>query len=307
MAQQRTYLWVILFSLAFVTITLSWEILISWYAREILQLDYQLLLKENSQLQRELNETHFLIEAEKLKSSFSVSPEEELNIEKIWNKYQIYHKSARNSECSKYIVYRPSEAGFGNRIQVLVAAFQLALLTGRIFVIDWKEPCDMRELFETPSINWNFDEIEGRDLWWNKNSTWTIKFRNNDEFITDLFSKKNLTTELEGFKYVVIQHFSSFEPLMRRNPLYENILFQLFGDNSIKVVAHLLFSPSKIIQKEIEQFKVQHHLIGTEVIAMQIRRGTKETSFVPIATLEQEEMFFKCAKLLSSSEKVIHY
>jgi hypothetical protein len=58
------------------------------------------------------------------------------------------------------------------------------------------------------------------------------------------------------------------------------------------------------VQTEIDAFKEKNGLHGREVVAMQIRRGTKETSFVPIASLEEELMFYKCAKLYSTSEEV---
>jgi hypothetical protein len=66
----------------------------------------------------------------------------------------------------------------------------------------------------------------------------------------------------------------------------------------------LILKPHKVIAKEIEEFKKKHELDKHPVIAMQIRRGTKQTSFVEIASLAEEEMFFKCALKLSNSTDV---
>jgi len=58
----------------------------------------------------------------------------------------------------------------------------------------------------------------------------------------------------------------------------------------------------------MKQFKKEHQLDGSyEVIAMQIRRGTEQTSFVKIATEKEESMFWRCAKMLSKSEEVEHF
>jgi hypothetical protein len=65
-----------------------------------------------------------------------------------------------------------------------------------------------------------------------------------------------------------------------------------------------LLKPHYAIQDEIESFKINNGLLNREVIAMQIRRGSKETSFVPIASLEEELMFYTCAKHYSSSQEV---
>ena len=65
-----------------------------------------------------------------------------------------------------------------------------------------------------------------------------------------------------------------------------------------------MLKPHYEIQLEIDKFKKENGLENREVIAMQIRRGTKETSFVPIASLEEELMFYTCAKRYASSEEV---
>lgn len=54
------------------------------------------------------------------------------------------------------------------------------------------------------------------------------------------------------------------------------------------------------------EFKKKFELDQHQVIAMQIRRGTKETSFVEIATEQQENIFWSCALKMAQSDKVFH-
>jgi hypothetical protein len=72
----------------------------------------------------------------------------------------------------------------------------------------------------------------------------------------------------------------------------------------VKVTFDLVLKPHPLISAEIDLFKRKHQLDSHEVIAMQIRRGTPETSFVPIASEKEELMFWTCAKKYATTEQV---
>jgi hypothetical protein len=70
---------------------------------------------------------------------------------------------------------------------------------------------------------------------------------------------------------------------------------------------HLNLKPHPTIWNQMETFKNMNGLgesSNVEVIAMQIRRGTKQTSYEEIATIEMENSFFQCAIQMAKSEEV---
>lgn len=161
--------------------------------------------------------------------------------EKIWNDYLEFHRrSLEDFECSKYVVFIPAESGFGNRLQMLVASFQLAVVTGRTFLVHWTQPCNISELFEDPPLNWYFDQLVTPQRTWFFNSS-QIQIDMEDRNQTaEFFRTTNYTNYFKAYHFVIINHWSSFESWMRENSLYSDVLNLFFGNNSVQVSCKII-------------------------------------------------------------------
>ena len=131
-------------------------------------------------------------------------------------------------------------------------------------------------------------------------SNYFIRTISNEFWRTD-----DIKSTFHPYQFVVIDHYSTFESILRKNVYYSELINSFWGNNSIKFLFDYVLKPHRIIQKEIDQFKKKNGLYNHQVIAMQIRRGTKETSFVEIADLKMEMMFYTCAKKLAKSDDVL--
>jgi hypothetical protein len=215
------------------------------------------------------------------------------------------HSLASYDLSAKYLVFRPAESGWGNRFQMLSFAFQVALVTSRVFLVDWILPCNISELLETPVINWYLDQALSKSSGWNMsyhNSRVELQFDTATQ-IASFFQNEAIHQLLEPWQFVVISHWSTYETYLAKNEWYSKILKSFFHPNPIQIVSQFLIKPHPTIQKEIEDFKQMHDLKNREVIALQIRRGTKETSFVEIVNLNMEKQFWICAKKFQKSNQ----
>ena len=78
----------------------------------------------------------------------------------LWQKeYCEFHKKAlKNPKNSKYLSFNchsSGHGGLGNRIQGIVSVFFLALLTDRVFLINWIGPGKIADYLEPNQINWD--------------------------------------------------------------------------------------------------------------------------------------------------------
>lgn len=66
-----------------------------------------------------------------------------------------------------------------------------------------------------------------------------LDFRFEDKAYTeDFFSLRNVKSEFDESSFVVLDHWSTFQPYLRKNPLYASIMSDFFGENPMKV-SHL--------------------------------------------------------------------
>lgn len=70
--------------------------------------------------------------------------------------YVSFHRSRRHSNSSAVLIYRPLRTGFGDRYQRLLKAYYLAVLSGRVLLIDWQTPFALEEFIENANENTDF-------------------------------------------------------------------------------------------------------------------------------------------------------
>ncbi|KAL1521746.1 hypothetical protein AB1Y20_021401 [Prymnesium parvum] len=75
--------------------------------------------------------------------------------------FHAYSLSTQKPEGSlKTLFYVPNQYGFGNRLRSLKSALLIAMLTGRVFFIDWSEPYPVHMLLRPAQIDWRLETLE---------------------------------------------------------------------------------------------------------------------------------------------------
>ena len=69
-------------------------------------------------------------------------------------------KSWKSEKKGRFLVYsckkKECKGGYGNRMRALASLFYLAILTDRVFLIDWETPTSLDKYLETERISWNY-------------------------------------------------------------------------------------------------------------------------------------------------------
>lgn len=114
--------------------------------------------------------------------------------------------------------------------------------------MDWTEPCSIGHLFDDPPINWYFERLPNslklafKESNLNFDFTSEVSFRcccRADGFQTAakaFFQNKDIKRELDKYKFVVIEHYSTFEVPLSQNVRYRDFFSNVFHNNSIKVM-----------------------------------------------------------------------
>jgi hypothetical protein len=157
------------------------------------------------------------------------------NRDQAWNDYLLFHaKSLQLAHRSdiKYVLYKVWVAGLGNRLAVLGDALFLAMITGRVLIVNWTEPCHINEIFET-ELRWNYDILL-------QNNPQLAQFIETSNIVFNVTNKPQLVEflkypdafeRLEPYQFIIIQHWRGFESLLADHPVVGHIA-KTFGYSS---------------------------------------------------------------------------
>jgi len=216
----------------------------------------------------------------------------------------------------KFLYFEASDDGLGNRIQGLLSALLLAMLTNRAFVIKWPVttncPADFASLFGPPLSNWTFSQMlpymaENEEVVKNEaQSRWYAYCRHcsiggGGDPPTPWSSWSYLLCDPHfGFhtsgRIIKIRSTQWFAPVIAHNQNWREKVCQLTGPDIFGSLASTLH-PTDSLQQRIQEFK-KNHFEGSEVVGLQMRRleilGVKG---------DREEVFWRCAAMLSKDSR----
>ena len=209
------------------------------------------------------------------------------SIESVMRDYAILHKEMwkRPVKEQRILVYHTTNEGLGNRIEGLVSAFILAVVTDRAFVVDWRAQskcnAELRDLFDNPGFDWEadwsrlrYDESKRQGFYYAYCRACPIRTRSAD--LTDTWDKL-LCSPNAGFdaesRIVSIRSTQWFAPVLAMNPHLREKVCRLFGADMYGTVAPKLLKLNAELRARMDAFKHEARWTPeTEVISLQIRR-----------------------------------
>ncbi|XP_068479669.1 putative fucosyltransferase 10 isoform X1 [Phaseolus vulgaris] len=218
-----------------------------------------------------------------------------------------YHKSMTKIQHSKnkgvatmckYLIWTPAN-GLGNQMIDLVATFLYALLTDRVLLVEFGK--DKHGLFCEPFLNSTW-ELPQNSPFWNEKHVQTY------QILLEKDKATNSTAELPSVLFINLQHTRTdpekffhcdhnqhvlqnipllilqsdqyFVPSLFMNPFFNLEITKMFPEKDI-VFHHLgryLFHPSNEAWELISSYYQQHLAKGNELIGLQIRVFSPNTT-----------------------------
>eukprot|EP00966_Prymnesium_polylepis_P277664 6415160-Prymnesium_polylepis.1 len=81
----------------------------------------------------------------------------------MMNAYAAFHAYSLAPENAggvfRTLFYVPNQYGLGNRLRAMKSALLIAMLTGRVFFVDWEEPYPVQRLLQPAQIDWRLDAL----------------------------------------------------------------------------------------------------------------------------------------------------
>jgi hypothetical protein len=161
----------------------------------------------------------------------------------------------RLSSQSEYYLIIDCETGLGNRLQSIISAFLMALLTNRRLLIHWPvtrlSACQFHQLFE-PAVS-----ISSTLL-----NLYTKEYilANSDHLtfhgpFDELLCHSNLTLFKRKSKFLFLSTDEYFMSVLMKNPAYSQTLFVGVDEDSLfKTLVHYLFVPTKELKDKIQLY-----------------------------------------------------
>jgi len=236
----------------------------------------------------------------------------------------------------RYLVARMVHTGLGNRLEGLVSAFVTALLTDRVFAVDWayldeettmqRNPTLEPSALRGPGIEWDVARLpalraflqsesaghlkmskEQRRLAETEDSTlfWSMRGSGNAQKKGQPvreFASADLRARFGRRQLVVLKANKFFGNFLASNPYYEADVARLFGSGVRRLMFPLtlrsLVAPLPQVQAVIDHF-TEEHLSGRPVVALQVR--VRETY---LQRTEFLNAFFESALLVAPEAAV---
>ena len=86
-----------------------------------------------------------------------------LSAASMMDAYAAYHAYSLSPESAgvplRTLVYVPNQYGLGNRLRAMKSALLIAMLTGRVFFVDWEEPYPVHMLLRPAQVDWRLDAL----------------------------------------------------------------------------------------------------------------------------------------------------
>lgn len=209
----------------------------------------------------------------------------------VFADYIAFHREmmARPTEDQRILIYHTPDEGLGNRLEGLVSAFALSVVTKRAFLVDWRSTpkCGARlwDLFEEPGFPWivrweKLNEHIGHKegYYYAYCRACPIRTRQPDLTVT---WEKILCQPGAGFdetaRIIDVRSTQWFAPIMAMNPHLKAVLCEHFGADIYGNIAPFLLKLNSQLQGRLDDFKkaTQWRLPGgvaEEVVSLQIRR-----------------------------------
>jgi len=237
--------------------------------------------------------------------------------EEVLRDYIAFHNDMwkRPVDQHRILLYHTTNEGLGNRIEGLVSAFVLAVVTDRAFMVDWsadsKCNAELRDLFGNPGFNW---EVDWNVVRWEESKRESFYYaycracpiRTRNEEVTNTWESL-LCRPNAGFdphtRVVSILSTQWFAPVMAMNPHLRTKICNLFGADMWGAVAPHLLKLNTELQNRMNSFKINHGWTkDAEVISLQIRRLEGFGISVNVA-----DAFLRCASAITTHTDTAKY
>lgn len=97
---------------------------------------------------------------ESLTAEMSASPTRKMNeftLEKrLVTDYIAFHAVNRHNASAKFLIFRPFETGLGDHVHRLMISYYLAVVSNRVFLIDWQRPFPIENFLQTANPSTDF-------------------------------------------------------------------------------------------------------------------------------------------------------
>lgn len=204
----------------------------------------------------------------------------------------------------RYLVYQCDGdvncGGLSDRMLGMVSTFLIALLTDRAWIVNWDKPVPIETVFQSPSINWVYNQSDPRfkrETVYSYNMIqWT-----REQIDADII-QRNLTTY---FPHNVTHVYINRGIIHRlfRSKLYAPILgsMGLRPHSAFSCLADFIFQPIPAARRLITQYAALLRHPSIFSIGIQIRTGDPNMlrPYMDRTSLKQFNSFFSCASQLA--------
>ncbi|KAF9939355.1 hypothetical protein BGZ67_009580 [Mortierella alpina] len=253
--------------------------------------------------------------------------------EGYWKEYLQFHKQMVLPEEAggfpkdqkRFLIFQPSDDGLGNRLQALLSAVVMAMISRRAIILDWQA---------TPQCNANFADLfqQPEGLAWDLNTTlpdhedlpaYKSKFEIWYPYCRNCAIRTSITPESTWSPLLcdrdlgldpsmpIVQILSTqwFLPVLQHNAHWRPLLCEMLpegGKNAFHDLASILLKPSRVVQDKVNSVLDRIPEDAT-LIGLQVRRTENnavgqsiEDSFLGCAAQAVEEEEEKAAAVASS-------
>jgi hypothetical protein len=237
-----------------------------------------------------------------------------------------------------FVIFQVPLQGWGNRIRTLASSYLLAVLSERVFLVDWTTPTPLDKLI-TPPLQWSLQEYLARCPTSQLQSLSTLSREVREVLVSNgrytpngvsplwrILERKNVKIHFSKKKVLSVVGYSAFTRAFTANP-YHRLQMSAFRnvDDPLEVLFPYLFGkPSQELEQIIEPFAQEfknHYIVG-----LQMRFGAHDNYFVypensvvgghqvsrEVAEAytrgsiaDKAQIFFKCARrMVDENQKV---
>ena len=208
-----------------------------------------------------------------------------------WQKnYSKLHQNILGNS-KKFLIFKCSKAGWGNRIRALFSSFHLAVVAKRAFIIDCQRPSPLERYLAPNFIKWNF-AINSTGL--------SVRYQNpGSQKLGSGWKDTDFDVYFNHSVEVIYNFRGNFYEKLKANPKY-NLppwpnRYLLLGCSF-----HFLFRKSDYLENNLKQERETLGFNENIVIGIHIRHG--DTAFglqggdVRIRKIEDTDHYFACAE-----------
>uniref|UniRef100_A0A7S1I7S9 Uncharacterized protein n=1 Tax=Eutreptiella gymnastica TaxID=73025 RepID=A0A7S1I7S9_9EUGL len=192
------------------------------------------------------------------------SMQEALDQYAVFHGESLQHVATNGCQQARYLVMVADE-GLGNRLRVLVSLYLMAMITKRVFVVDWVHPFPLDNIFTAPvGLNWTAKApvqctSKLYDFSSNKLNSRIDRMKTDDFVASYPEPVVRIKTTIPFYGYLV--HHEVWGPVLRR----------LFGMHGIPQLLQYLAVPSPAVQRLVDP--LLQRVGNGELISVHLRTG----------------------------------